>query len=159
MKQHFRWRTFVLAVFLALATLLTACSAGGQKPLPSQEPGQEQEIDPDIIDLAGISYRQMVRKGYLEDLWPYIENDPALGRDGVLEAPLKAAEVDGGLYAAFGCVHINSLVGAESVVGKRAVYLYQRGIQMLSMADISRPSDMQILDAYYGQGGRSVLIG
>lgn len=31
---------------------------------------------PDIIDLAGFSYHQMVRKGYLEDLWPYIENDP-----------------------------------------------------------------------------------
>ena len=25
---------------------------------------------PDIIDLSGFSYRQMVQKGYLEDLWP-----------------------------------------------------------------------------------------
>ena len=45
---------------------------------------------PDIIDLAGVSYYQSIQKGYLEDLWPYIENDPDLGRVGVLEAPLKA---------------------------------------------------------------------
>lgn len=206
---------------------------------------------PDIIDLGSditrscqLPYQVMARKGFLEDLWPYIESDPDLGREGVVEAPLKAAEVDGGLYAAFGCVHINSLVGAESVVGNRYswtldelqnvfstmpegstvlefffqkselfYYLFrmsiedyvnwetgqctftteefrdalefvnsfpdqtgnlytdneemnreatrrlQQGLQMLSMADISRPSDMQILDAYYGQGGRSVLIG
>ena len=29
-------------------------------------------------------YRQMAQKGYLEDLWPYIENDPELGRDCLL---------------------------------------------------------------------------
>lgn len=80
---------------------------------------------PDIIDLAGFSYHQMVRKGYLEDLWPYIENDPDLGRDGVLEAPLKAAEVDGGLYAAFGSVTIDTLVGTASQVGDRTSWTLQ----------------------------------
>ena len=80
---------------------------------------------PDIIDLSGFSYRQMVQKGYLEDLWPYIENDPDLGRDGVLEAPLKAAEVDGGLYAAFGSVTIDTLVGTASQVGDRTSWTFQ----------------------------------
>ncbi|MDE7262713.1 MAG: extracellular solute-binding protein [Oscillospiraceae bacterium] len=64
-------------------------------------------------------YRQMAQKGYLEDLWPYIEDDPALGRDGVLQAPLKAAEVSGGLYMLFGNICISTLVGRESVVGAR----------------------------------------
>lgn len=216
MKQHIRWRTFVLAVFLALETLLTACSAGGQKPPPSQEPesapapGQEQEIDPDkevliyartlpadgvygidreiidkfnrthdgvqivvkdyygseegreqgreqgyerlrteiatgqipdIIDLAGIAYRQMVRKGYLEDLWPYIENDPALGRDGVLEAPLKAAGTGGKLYAAFGAVVIDTLVGSAEQVGDRTSWTFQE----LKDAFASMPEDATLL--------------
>ena len=66
-----------------------------------------------------LPYRQLVRKGYLEDLWPYIENDPDLGREGVLEAPLKAAEIDGGLYMLFREVYINTLIGTESVVGDR----------------------------------------
>ncbi|MDE7221310.1 MAG: hypothetical protein K2O45_17110 [Oscillospiraceae bacterium] len=66
-----------------------------------------------------LPYRQMVQKGYLADLWPYIENDPKLGREAVLEAPLKAAEVDGGLYMLFKDVYINTLAGSESVVGGR----------------------------------------
>ena len=64
-------------------------------------------------------YRQMAQKGYLEDLWPYIENDPKLGRDGVLMPPLKAAEVDGGLYLLFKDVRVNTLMGPESIVGNR----------------------------------------
>lgn len=80
---------------------------------------------PDIIDLTGVAYRQAVQAGYLEDLWPYIESDPDLGRDGVLEAPLKAAEVDGGLYAAFGAVEIDTLVGAASQVGDRTTWTFR----------------------------------
>lgn len=64
-------------------------------------------------------YRQMAQKGYLEDLWPYIENDPELGREGVLAAPLKAAEVNGGLYMLFERIVIFTLIGRESVVGAR----------------------------------------
>lgn len=64
-------------------------------------------------------YQQMARKGYLEDLWPYIENDPELGRDALLETPMKAAEVDGGLYILFKDVFINTLIGETSVVGER----------------------------------------
>ncbi len=81
---------------------------------------------PDIIDLGGaISYQQLARKGYLEDLWPYIENDPDLGRDGVLEGPLKAAEADGGLYMLFGAVTLETLVGSAAVVGDRTSWTFQ----------------------------------
>ena len=82
---------------------------------------------PDIIDMGRtrdasttlLPYQRMAKGGYLEDLWPYIESDPELGRGAVLEPPLKAAEVNGGLYAAFPSVRINTLVGAESIVGDR----------------------------------------
>ena len=74
---------------------------------------------PDILDLTGLSYQVMARKGYLEDLWPYIEGDPELGREGVWETPLRAAEIDGKLYEVFDCVCVDTLVGAESVVGNR----------------------------------------
>lgn len=96
---------------------------------------------PDIIDLAGISYRQMVRKGCLEDLWPYIENDPALGRDGVLEAPLKAAGTDGKLYAAFGSVIIDTLVGSAEQVGDRTSWTFQE----LRDAFANMPEDATLL--------------
>ena len=64
-------------------------------------------------------YRQMVQKGYLENLWPYIENDPELGLDGVLLPPLKASEVNGGLYMLFGEVSVVTLMGAEHIIGER----------------------------------------
>ncbi len=65
-------------------------------------------------------YRQMAQKGYLENLWPYIENDPDLGLDGVLLPPLKASETSGGLYLLFGEVAITTLMGAEHIVGNRS---------------------------------------
>ena len=81
---------------------------------------------PDIIDLGGpLPFHQMVKKGYLEDLWPYIENDPELGREGVLEAPLKLSEVDGGLYMLFGAVEIEPLVSSPELVGDRTSWTFQ----------------------------------
>ncbi len=82
---------------------------------------------PDIIDMGSnrdalttlLPYQRMARAGYLEDLWPYIENDPDLGREGVLEAPLKAAEVNGGLYMLFGDVSVNTLIGSRDMFGDR----------------------------------------
>lgn len=66
-----------------------------------------------------LPYQQLVQKGYLEDLWPYIENDPELGRDALLEAPMKAAEVNGGLYMIFMDVYIETMAAPQSVVGDR----------------------------------------
>lgn len=86
-------------------------------------------------------YRQMVQKGYLEDLWPYIENDPQLGREGVLQAPLKAAEVNGGLYMLFQRVQIFTLIGRESVVGDR----YSWTLEELMDAYAAMPEGSTIL--------------
>lgn len=66
-----------------------------------------------------LPYQSLARKGYLEDLWPYIENDPDLGREGILEAPLRAAEVDGGLYTVFNKVTIRTTSIAERLAGSR----------------------------------------
>lgn len=107
---------------------------------------------PDIIDLGRgyssfclLPYQVLARKGYLEDLWPYIENDPDLGREGVLEAPLKAAEVDGGLYVLFDEVYINTLTGAESIVGNRMSWT----LAELREAFASMPEDSTILPYHY----------
>ena len=88
-----------------------------------------------------LPYRQMARKGYLEDLWPYIESDPDLGREAVLEAPLKAAEVDGGLYMLFGEMTINTLIGKESVVGDRDSWTLEELMETFS----TMPEDSTIL--------------
>lgn len=100
---------------------------------------------PDILDMRGMPYMALARKGYLEDLWPYIENDPDLGRAGVVEAPLRAAEVNGGLYVVFGEVYVNTLVGAASVVGDR----YSWTLEELMEAFSAMPEDSTILEYQY----------
>ena len=100
--------------------------------------------DPLAADTSGnywMPYRQLAQKGYLEDLWPYIENDPDLGREGVLEAPLKAAEVDGGLYMLFGQVSVNTLMGAKSVVGDRCGWTLAELVETFS----DMPGDATVL--------------
>lgn len=86
-------------------------------------------------------YRQMAQRGYLEDLWPYIEKDPELGREGVLEAPLKAAEVNGGLYMFFSEVSITTMIGPERVVGDRSGWTFDEMLETFS----TMPEDSTIL--------------
>lgn len=104
---------------------------------------------PDIIDLGSgwsieLPYQRLVQLGYLEDLWPYIENDPELGREGVIEAPLKSAEVDGKLCAVFGSVAIETLMGAEKIVGSRSHW----SLEELMAAFATMPEDSTILEYY-----------
>lgn len=74
---------------------------------------------PDILDTDGVPVKQLGAKGLLEDLWPYIENDPDLGREGVMEHVLECAEQDGALYYIFSKFNIDSAAGAVDVVGDR----------------------------------------
>ena len=103
---------------------------------------------PDIIELGTdgqtcqLPYRRMAERGYLEDLWPWIENDPDLGREAVMEAPLKAAEVNGGLYTVFDSVFLQTLTGAESVVGDRTSWTVEDMMEALA----SMPEGAVILD-------------
>ncbi len=99
---------------------------------------------PLTADLSGIywmPYRQMAQKGYLEDLWPYIENDPDLGRESVLEAPLKAAEVDGGLYMLFREFSINTLMGSKDMFGDKCGWT----LEELKEAFAVMPPDSTVL--------------
>ena len=45
---------------------------------------------PDIVCLDGLSSRSLETSGYLENLWPYIDEDPALGRENLMLRPLQA---------------------------------------------------------------------
>lgn len=103
---------------------------------------------PDIIDLGsgeyGMSYQQLVRKGYLEDLWPYINSDAALNNGQLFEAPLKAAEVNGGLYTIFEDIAINTLIGEERIVGNS----YNWNLTELMEAFSAMPDESTVLEYY-----------
>ena len=99
---------------------------------------------PDIMEMDLLPYRQMAEKGYLENLWPYIESDPELGRESLMEVPLKAAEVDGKLYTIFRSVSIQTMVGPESLVGDRISWTVEDLLEAFS----KMPPDATITDYY-----------
>ena len=74
-------------------------------------------VVPDILCTSGIPLKQYAAKGVLEDLWPFIDNDPDLGRDKLMIRPLEADQLGGKLYEVFGTFSIQTVIGAKSVVG------------------------------------------
>ena len=75
---------------------------------------------PDLLDVSeGISLRRYAARGMLEDLWPFIESDPSLGREGVMERVLEADEIDGKLCRVFPRFSIETAAGAPAAVGER----------------------------------------
>ena len=74
---------------------------------------------PDILDTRGLPIRQYGAKGILEDLWPYIEKDPDIGRAGLVESVFRAAQQDGKLYQVFDSFTIATAAGDPKVVGDR----------------------------------------
>ena len=93
--------------------------AGSYHPKFTEALWHETTFDADTSDVFYMPYRQLALRGYLEDLWPYIDNDPEFGRERIIEGPLKAAEINGGLYMLPKSFSINTLVGSVSVVGDR----------------------------------------
>lgn len=75
---------------------------------------------PDIFDAGCFpDLSQAAGKGLLEDLWPYLEKDPDLGRERVMERVLDAASINGGLYYLPSTFRISTVVGPRRVVGDR----------------------------------------
>ena len=74
---------------------------------------------PDILYVDSLPVLQFGGMGMLEDLWPYIENDPELGRTAVMEHVLECAEQNDELYMIFNTFGINTVVGSKDVVGDR----------------------------------------
>ena len=73
---------------------------------------------PDILQAdAQMPIRQYAAKGLLEDLWPYIDADPELGREQLMEPVLKAMEQDGKLYQVTGSFMLYSAVALRSIAG------------------------------------------
>lgn len=79
---------------------------------------------PDLLDIERMPFQRYGALGILEDLWPYIENDPELGREGVMEHVLECAEVNGKLYIVFNEFYIETLAGAKAVVGDRTGWTF-----------------------------------
>lgn len=71
---------------------------------------------PDILDLNGLPSEIFWEKGLLEDLYPYIENDPDIDMDDYFGNVFKALEIDGGLPFITDGVVVYTMLAAKSQV-------------------------------------------
>ena len=99
----------------------------------------------DIIPLSQLPYRQLAAKGLLEDLYPYIDKDPAVKREDFFPNVLKALEVNGGLYQAVSGFSVETLIGAASVVGDTPGWTYADYEEALA----KMPEDCDPMDPWY----------
>ena len=74
---------------------------------------------PDILDINSLPIKQYGAKGLLEDLWPFIDSDPGLGRSRLMENVFDAMEQDGKLYQISPRFSVFTAIGNRGVVGPR----------------------------------------
>ena len=74
---------------------------------------------PDILDNREIPLSALARQGVLTDLWPFIDSDPGLGREAVMDHVLECAETDGKLFQIFSNFRIDTLVASAEAAGGR----------------------------------------
>ncbi len=73
---------------------------------------------PDLIYTAELPISQYAGQGLLEDLMPYLDSDPDLSADDLMQNVLEAVKIDGKLYQAFPEFSIETAAGLEKVVGE-----------------------------------------
>lgn len=98
----------------------------------------------DLLRVEDLPVLRLGAMGMLEDLWPYIENDPDLGREAVMEHVLECAQQDGKLYTLFDSFIIRTVAGAKSVVGDRTSWT----LEDLRAALASMPEGCAIFSPY-----------
>lgn len=98
---------------------------------------------PDIIALNQLPYKQFAAKGLLEDLYPWIDQDPELKREDFFSNVFQALEVDGKLYEITPSFNIETLIGATTVVGDKPGWTYKDLLAALAtMPEGCDPMDM-----------------
>lgn len=85
---------------------------------------------PDIYDFSMTavdfipSSAQMARRGLLEDLYPYIDNDPELSREDFIPGVINSLEIGGGLYEVVPAISLVTTFAAASAVGSAQNWTY-----------------------------------
>jgi len=87
---------------------------------------------PDMLFLLDLPYQSFISKGLLVDLYPFIDADPELSRDGLIENVLLALEVDENLYQLPFDFRINTIAGSESVLGNYPGWTFDEFIEIMS---------------------------
>ena len=72
---------------------------------------------PDIFCIDGMDQNTLIRRGFLEDLWPYIDKDTQLSREDLVLPVFDALTTDGKLYALMDNFCLKTTIGLPTLVG------------------------------------------
>ena len=87
---------------------------------------------PDIISLDSLDWQNLAKKGFLEDLNPYMEKSKVLSKETLLPSVLAAYEVDGKQITIPRIFSIMTLIGKTSLVGKEPGWTLE---ELITLAD------------------------
>jgi ABC-type glycerol-3-phosphate transport system substrate-binding protein len=106
---------------------------------------------PDMIYVSGeMPIFAYIRNGFIEDLYPYLDNDPILNREMFPNIILKTLEYDGIMYRASMGFTMYSLVGAQSRVGDKAGWSIDEMQAALEEFDSAAFISMSRISPFYG---------
>ncbi len=74
---------------------------------------------PDLFDLSGINMENLIAKGLIEDLNPYLESSEKVKKEDLVENVLNAYEMDGILVGIPGTFSIQTILGKTKLVGDK----------------------------------------
>ncbi|MDE7219997.1 MAG: extracellular solute-binding protein [Oscillospiraceae bacterium] len=77
---------------------------------------------PDILVIEDMPVEQWAAAGLLEDLWPWIDQDPDIGREDLMERVFQALEIGGKLYEISDTFRMSTVFGRKDVVGDRMTW-------------------------------------
>ena len=116
---------------------------------------------PDILD-ESVPLDRLAKKGMLEDLWPWIDSDPEISRDGLMTHVLECLEVDGKLSRVCAGFEIETAVASADVAGGRTGWTMEEMLDAFGgeMPEFyfAREEDINgVFTLFYRFDGRAVL--
>lgn len=113
---------------------------------------------PDILVTDGLPVETYAARGLLADIGELIEKDTELSQTDFLQNVFEAYSMDGKLYYVIPCFHVDTMIGASSVVGDRTSWTFADAVQLLKtlpegtnlIPEASRSSFLLTMMAYCG---------
>ncbi len=119
------------------------------------------QVRPDLFALDSLNAASLAVSGKLEDLYPYLDGDPELGRESFYPNVLKAQEIRGGLYEVVTNYQLLTVTGeAEALAGTENSWegllrrAEERGSRLFTAETRSR---MDLLDLLVQVSGKKLV--
>jgi len=108
---------------------------------------------PDILDVSGLDINNLMEKGVLEDLTPYLDNSAYISKNDFLEGILEKSIFDGKIAFVSGRFSLQTYAGKTKLVGNK------EGMSIADVVALSKAyPDKKLYDRYYDMNLLNVVL-